>query len=233
MSLNKFTDVAKGYTLELDIGADEMKANQMETTNIDLVTINSEPYPPEPSQNFNSLMNSITLPDPLATNFVNMTAGFVGSKSIAAGKFPIGSQIEIQVDGDLDVAVTASTANLQFALSLEGIYDLIAPNGFTQVIGYTNPFTFNSIFRLRYYITRISETQLTTYGTVECPENQGGIGAIPGAFLQKYNNFATGTHTYDPTSDYNLDVFSVITPGAGNTITVKPYSYKMIQYNPV
>ena len=46
MSLNKFTDTAKGYSLELDIGADEIKANQMETTNIDLVTINSEPYPP-------------------------------------------------------------------------------------------------------------------------------------------------------------------------------------------
>jgi hypothetical protein len=115
MSLNKFTDVAKGYSLGLDVGADEMKANQIETTNIDLVTINNEPYPPEPSQIFNALMNSITLPNPADTGYVNMTAGFVGPKSILAGKFPVGSQIEIQLDGDIDVTAAVGVVNLQFA----------------------------------------------------------------------------------------------------------------------
>jgi len=46
MSLNKFTDTEKGYDLDLGVGADEMKANQIETINIDLTTINSKPYPP-------------------------------------------------------------------------------------------------------------------------------------------------------------------------------------------
>ena len=46
MSLNKFTDTEKGYSLDLGVGADEMKANQIETINIDLTTINSKPYPP-------------------------------------------------------------------------------------------------------------------------------------------------------------------------------------------
>jgi hypothetical protein len=46
MSLNKFTNAEKGYELDLGVGADEMKANQIETINIDLKTINSKPYPP-------------------------------------------------------------------------------------------------------------------------------------------------------------------------------------------
>lgn len=46
MSLNKLTNVNTGYELKLDVGADEMKANQMETINIDLTTINNQPYPP-------------------------------------------------------------------------------------------------------------------------------------------------------------------------------------------
>jgi hypothetical protein len=229
MSLNKFTDATKGYDLDLGVGADEMKANQIETTNIDLVTINGQPYP----QSFNSLMNSITLPNVADTGFVNMTAGFVGPKSILAGKFPVGSQIEIQLDGDIDVTASAGVVNLQFALSLAGIYNLTPPDGFTQVITYSTPFSFSSIFRLRYYITRISETQITTHGVAECPTNEPGIAGSQGVILQRYNNFATGTHAYDPNSDYNLDVFGVITPGAGNTLEVKPHNYKMVQYNEV
>ena len=46
MSLNKFSDVDTGYTLNLDIGADEIKANQISTTNIDVTTINGAPYIP-------------------------------------------------------------------------------------------------------------------------------------------------------------------------------------------
>jgi hypothetical protein len=55
MSLNKFSDKEKGYDLDLGVGADEMKANQMETVNIDLSTINGQPYPQGVFTNVNNL----------------------------------------------------------------------------------------------------------------------------------------------------------------------------------
>lgn len=44
MSLNKFTTCATGHSLKLSLGADEILANQIETTNIDVTTINGTPY---------------------------------------------------------------------------------------------------------------------------------------------------------------------------------------------
>ena len=44
MSLNKFMDTGMGHSLSLLLGADEIKANQIETTNIDVTTINGTPY---------------------------------------------------------------------------------------------------------------------------------------------------------------------------------------------
>jgi hypothetical protein len=42
MSLNKFTNTSTGFELDLDIGCDELKANNITTDNIDLVTINGQ-----------------------------------------------------------------------------------------------------------------------------------------------------------------------------------------------
>ena len=44
MSLNTFTNADKGIQLGLKIGAIEIKTNQIETKNIDVATINGEPY---------------------------------------------------------------------------------------------------------------------------------------------------------------------------------------------
>lgn len=46
MSLNKFFNTNTGLDIDLRIGADEVKANNMETNNIDVTTINGSPYPP-------------------------------------------------------------------------------------------------------------------------------------------------------------------------------------------
>ena len=42
MSLNKFTAVDTGFDLELDIGCDQLKANNVITDNIDVVSINGQ-----------------------------------------------------------------------------------------------------------------------------------------------------------------------------------------------
>ena len=46
MSLNKFFNTNTGLDIDLRIGADEVKANNMQTTNIDVSTINGVPYLP-------------------------------------------------------------------------------------------------------------------------------------------------------------------------------------------
>ena len=43
MSLNKFTNISTGFELDLDIGCDELKANNITTDNIDANTINGGP----------------------------------------------------------------------------------------------------------------------------------------------------------------------------------------------
>jgi hypothetical protein len=74
MSLNKFTDATKGYDLDLGVGADEMKANQIETKNIDLVTINSKPYPPNaPPEGSVFSLQQIGAYNPLPVTSTNAT----------------------------------------------------------------------------------------------------------------------------------------------------------------
>jgi hypothetical protein len=46
MSLNKFSNTTIGQTIDLQIGCDELKANNVVSDNLDVSTINGSPYPP-------------------------------------------------------------------------------------------------------------------------------------------------------------------------------------------
>ena len=114
MSLNKFTDTAKGYSLELDIGADEIKANQIETTNIDLTSINGVPYMGG---------GGGTVTNPLSANLV--LGGFsiieplaAASPSLNIDQLDVAKKIDLKVGGVPKIEVKDTEVKLSENLNM-------------------------------------------------------------------------------------------------------------------
>jgi len=122
MSLNKFTDAEKGYNLDLGVGADEMKANQIETTNIDLVTINGQPYPP----NTVPIKKAVGLEYQTAYTYnvySDMVNTWSGSPDVPAGSLDIGETIELTTQFNLDATLIGASPSIagNFRISFAGV----------------------------------------------------------------------------------------------------------------
>lgn len=61
MSLNKFSNTEIGQRIDLQIGCDELKANNVVSDNLDITTINGSPYPPPPTGIQNPLTADLKL----------------------------------------------------------------------------------------------------------------------------------------------------------------------------
>lgn len=114
MSLNKFTDVNKGFTLGLDLGADEIKANQIETTNIDVTTINGAPYVPGGGGGVtnplsaNLVLGGFSIIEPLAA----------ASPSLNIDQLDVAKKIDLKVGGVPKVEIQNSEIKLSENLNM-------------------------------------------------------------------------------------------------------------------
>jgi hypothetical protein len=105
MSLNKFTAVDTGFNLELDIGCDQLKANNVVTDNIDVASINGQAPPSYQTY---------------TPNF-SVTEGALISDSPDISVLSIGNAIYL--DGKVDIILPSNGA-LFFDLSFDipGLY---------------------------------------------------------------------------------------------------------------
>jgi hypothetical protein len=122
MSLNKFTNTSTGFDLDLDIGCDELKANNITTTNIDLVTINGQPYPP----NTVPVKKAVGLEYQTAYTFnvySDMVNVWSGSPDVPAGSLPIGDTIELTTQFNLDPSLIGGQGSFagNFRISFDGV----------------------------------------------------------------------------------------------------------------
>jgi hypothetical protein len=122
MSLNKFTNTSTGFDLDLDIGCDELKANNITTTNIDLVTINGQPYPP----NTVPIKKAVGLEYQTAYTYnvySDMVNAWFGTPDVPAGSLDIGDTIELTTQFNLDATLIGASPSIagNFRISFAGV----------------------------------------------------------------------------------------------------------------
>ena len=186
MSLNKFSDVDTGYTLNLDIGADEIKANQISTTNIDVTTINGAPYIPGGGGggvtnplSANLQLGGFSIIEPLAS----------ASPSLNIDQLDPAKKIDLKVGGVAKVEVKSGEVELKEKLNMGqklienvgGIINASAPTGVSGTVtsigesttNMSQTFTSNkaSIQQLGNEIIRFEPTLVTASKDIDMTSN--------------------------------------------------------------